>query len=89
MFFIIADMYLHILFCGLTHIRLLFKANTVGNCHVSLLDASAISSDQYQCQCCFSGLRIHIRYFFFSDKSFRSEILKVDDSSASLPRSRF
>ena len=55
-------MYLHILFCGLTHIRLLFKANTVGNCHASLLDASAIFSDQCQCQCCFSGLRIHISF---------------------------
>ena len=65
-------MYLHILFCGLTHIRLLFKANTVGNCHVSLLDASAISSDQ--CQCCFSGLRIHISFSLINrlDRKFES-----------------
>ena len=57
-----ADMCLHILFCGLTHIRLLFKANTVGNCHVSLLDTSAIFSDQCQYQCCFSDLRIHTSF---------------------------
>ena len=41
---------------------LILSILTLAVIYASLLDASAISSDQCQCQCCFSGLRIHISF---------------------------